>query len=472
MRHARLGIKMGEIMKLMDMTAVELGGKIRSGEVSVKEAAMEALANAKGQGEKESGYITVLEEEAVLNRAEEVQSLLKEGGLSSPLAGVPVAIMDNLCTKGVRTTCGSKMLEDFVPTYTATAVTNIEDKGAVVIGKADMGEFAMEATGTASHGAGAAITSGGCAYALAFDTGGALRQTGAFYGLTGMKPTYGTVSRHGAVAYGSSLDQVGPVAKDVADCAAILEAIASHDPMDGTSIGREDYGFCSALEEGVKGMRIGIPKGYMGGDLNSEVEAAVRKAADDLAAQGAEVEEFDLGLVEYAVPAFFAIASAEASSNLSRFEGVRYGYRTRTSAGIHDMYKKTRAEGFGDEVKRRIMIGSFILSKDYYEDYYVKALRARAMIKAEFDKAFGSYDLILGPVTATTAPMGDVGDPVKAHLGELYTVSANLAGLPAISVPCGKDANGRPIGLQLIGDCYKERDVIRAARAYEGVFVL
>ena len=284
-----------------------------------------------------------------------------------------------------------------------------------------------------------------------------------------MKPTYGTVSRYGLIAYGSSLDQIGPMAKDVTDCATILEAIASHDPKDSTSVKREDYDFTSALTDDVKGMRIGIPRDYMGEGLDEEVKAAVLDAAKKLEEKGAIVEEFDLSLVEYAIPAYYVIASAEASSNLARFDGVKYGYRTESYEGLHNMYKKTRSEGFGPEVKRRIMLGSFVLSSGYYDAYYLKALRTKALIKQAFDKAFEKYDVILGPAAPTTAPkLGDsLSDPIKMYLGDIYTISVNLAGLPGISVPGSLDSKGLPIGIQFIGDCFKEKNIIRAAYAFE-----
>ena len=287
--------------------------------------------------------------------------------------------------------------------------------------------------------------------------------------MTGIKPTYGTVSRYGLIAYGSSLDQIGPIAKDVTDCATILEAIASHDVKDSTSVQREDYDFTTALVDDVRGMKIGIPRDYFGDGLDPEVKAAVLGAAKKLEEKGAIVEEFDLSLVEYAIPAYYVIACAEASSNLARFDGVKYGYRTEQYDGLHNMYKKTRSEGFGAEAKRRIMLGSFVLSSGYYDAYYLKALRTKALIKQAFDKAFEKYDVILGPAAPTTAPkLGEsLSDPLKMYLGDIYTISVNLAGLPGITLPCGTDQSGLPIGLQFIGDCFAEKKIIRAAYAYE-----
>ena len=401
---------------------------------------------------------------------------------------MPVAIKDNMCTKGLLTTCSSKILYNFVPTYTAEAVLNLEKAGAVILGKTNMDEFAMGSTtetsaygvtknpwntghvpGGSSGGSCAAVAAEECSYALGSDTGGSIRQPSSFCGVTGIKPTYGTVSRYGLIAYGSSLDQIGPIAKDVTDCATILEAIASHDVKDSTSVQREDYDFTTALVDDVRGMKIGIPRDYFGDGLDPEVKAAVLGAAKKLEEKGAIVEEFDLSLVEYAIPAYYVIACAEASSNLARFDGVKYGYRTEQYDGLHNMYKKTRSEGFGAEAKRRIMLGSFVLSSGYYDAYYLKALRTKALIKQAFDKAFEKYDVILGPAAPTTAPkLGEsLSDPLKMYLGDIYTISVNLAGLPGITLPCGTDQSGLPIGLQLIGDCFAEKKIIRAAYAYE-----
>ena len=306
-------------------------------------------------------------------------------------------------------------------------------------------------------------------FALGSDTGGSIRQPSAFCGITGMKPTYGTVSRYGLIAYGSSLDQIGPMTKNVTDCAAVLETIASYDKKDSTSMKREEYDFTSALVRDVKSLRIGLPKDYFGDGLDSEVKAAIFKAAETFKRMGAIVEEFDLGLVQYAIPAYYIIASAEASSNLERFDGVKYGYRTKEYGDLHSMYKKTRSEGFGSEVKRRIMLGSFVLSSGYYDAYYLKALKTKALIKQEFDKAFEKYDIILAPAAPTTAPLlgSSLQDPIKMYLSDIYTISANLAGIPGLSIPCGKDNKGLPIGMQLLGGCFQEKTLLRAGFAYE-----
>lgn len=475
-------------MSLMGLTAVELGKKIKSKEVSVNEAAEAALDGIKNVDGTINSYVTVLSEEDIKKRAEEVQKGIEKGIYTGPLAGVPVAIKDNMCTEGILTTCSSKILGNFVPTYTAEAVVNLIKAGAVIIGKTNMDEFAMGSTtetsyygatknpwntehvpGGSSGGSCAAVAAEECSYALGSDTGGSIRQPSSFCGVTGIKPTYGTVSRYGLIAYGSSLDQIGPVAKDVTDCAAILEAIASYDPKDSTSVKREDYNFTSALKDNIKGMRIGLPKEYFGEGLDEEVKAAIFKAVDVLKQKGAEVSEFSLGLVEYAIPAYYVIASAEASSNLARFDGVKYGYRCDSYNGLHNMLKKTRSEGFGAEVKRRIMLGSFVLSSGYYDAYYIKALRTKALIKKEFDKAFENYDVIIAPASPSTAPkLGDsLSDPIKMYLGDIYTISANLAGLPGITVPCGTDSKGLPIGLQMLGNCFAEKKIIQTAYAYE-----
>ncbi len=474
-------------MELRDLTAVALGRKIQAGEVSVREAVEASLEQIEKTEEEYHCYVTV-DAEGALRRADEVQKQIDEKVLTGPLAGVPVAIKDNMCTKGLKTTCASRMLENFVPSYTATAVTQLEQAGAVILGKTNMDEFAMGSTtetsyfgvtknphnkehvpGGSSGGSCAAVALGETFYALGSDTGGSIRQPSSFCGVTGLKPTYGTVSRLGLVAYGSSLDQIGPIARDVSDCAAILEVISSHDVKDSTSIARGDLDFTSALVDDVKGLKIGIPSDYLGEGLDEEVRAAVLDAAERLRERGAVVEEFDLSLVEYAIPAYYVIACAEASSNLSRFDGVKYGYRTQEYEGLHEMYKKSRSEGFGTEVKRRIMLGSFVLSSGYYDAYYLKALRTKALIKKAFDRAFESFDVILGPASPVTAPrLGQsLSDPLKMYLGDIYTVSVNLAGLPGMTVPGGTDKEGLPIGVQFIGDCFKEKEMIRAGYAFE-----
>ena len=474
-------------MEIYELGALELGRKIKQREISVAEAVQASLEQIRKKEPQYHCYLAI-DEEGAKKRSALVQKQIDEGTFTGPLAGVPAALKDNLCTKGLKTTCASKNLENFIPPYSAEAVRNLEAAGAIILGKTNMDEFAMGSTtetsfygitrnpsnpehvpGGSSGGSCAAVAAKECFYALGSDTGGSIRQPSSFCGVVGIKPTYGTVSRYGLVAYGSSLDQIGPVARNVSDCAAVLETIASYDPKDSTSVKRDDCDFTSALYEDVKGMRIGIPRDYLTEGLQTEVKDAVLAVAKELASKGAVVEEFDLSLVEYAVPAYYVIACAEASSNLARFEGVKYGYRTPEYEGLHNMYKKTRSEGFGAEVKRRIMLGSFVLSSGYYDAYYLKALRTKALIKKAFDAAFEKYDLILGPAAPTTAPrIGEsLRDPIKMYLGDIYTVAVNLAGLPGISVPCGVDSKGLPIGFQLIGNLFREKDLIRAAYTWE-----
>ncbi len=476
-------------MELSQMSALQLGKSIAEGEVRVKEAVDVAFAAIDAKEAEVHSYITI-DKEGAYATAERVQQAIDKGELKSPLAGVPVAIKDNMCTEGLLTTCASKILCNFVPTYTATAVEKLEAAGAVILGKTNMDEFAMGSTtetsaygvtrnprntahvpGGSSGGSAAAVAADECWYALGSDTGGSIRQPAGYCGVVGIKPTYGTVSRYGLVAYGSSLDQIGPLAKDVSDAAAILEAISGFDEKDSTSIDRKDTCFTAALKDDVKGLRIGIPRDYFGEGLDPQVADAVKKAAEDLKAAGAVVEEFDLALVKYAIPTYYTIADAEASSNLERFDGIKYGYRTEDYTDLHDMYKKTRSEGFGPEVKRRIMLGSFVLSSGYYDAYYLKALKVKALIKQAFDEAFKKYDVILGPVAPTTAPkLGEsLSDPMKMYLGDIYTISANLAGIPGLSIPVGKDAAGLPIGMQIFGDCFKEDVIIRAGYTYEKI---
>ena len=474
-------------MNILDMTAVSLGAAIKNKEVTVLEATEAVLAQIEAKESAYHCYVTV-DREGALAAAERIQKKIDAGELTGPLAGVPVAIKDNMCTEGMLTTCSSKILGNFVPTFSSEAVLSLQKAGAVILGKTNMDEFAMGSTtetsafgvtknprnpehvpGGSSGGSAAAVAAQECFYALGSDTGGSIRQPASYCGVVGLKPTYGTVSRYGLIAYGSSVDQIGPLCKDVTDCATIMEIIATHDPKDSTSVQRDDTDFTGALVDDVKGMKIGIPRDYFGEGLDPEVKEAVLAAAKVLEAKGAIVEEFDLSLVEYAIPTYYTIAAAEASSNLERFDGIKYGYRTEEYEGLHNMYKKSRSEGFGPEVKRRIMLGSFVLSSGYYDAYYLKALRVKALIKKAFDEAFAKYDVILGPVAPTTAPKlgASLSDPIKMYLSDIYTISVNLAGLPGLSIPCGMDSKGLPIGLQMIGDCFNEKKLIRAAFAYE-----
>lgn len=474
-------------MDISALTAVELAEKIHSKEISVKEALDAYFAVIEEKDKDINAYITLNKEDAYAQAVRQ-QKEIDNGNIASALAGVPIAVKDNICTKGINTTCASKILDGFVPTYDATAVERLKAAGMIIIGKTNMDEFAMGSTtetsyfgptknpadkshvpGGSSGGSCAAVAACEAPVALGSDTGGSIRQPSSFCGVTGLKPTYGAVSRYGLIAYGSSLDQIGPIAKDVRDCAAMMEIIAGKDKRDSTSIEMDDYGFTKVLGESVEGLKIGIPSEYFGDGLQKSVKEAIYAVADILKKNGAEVEEFSLGMLEYAIPAYYVIASAEASSNLERFDGVKYGYRAKDYDGLHDMYKKTRSQGFGSEVKRRIMLGSFVLSSGYYDAYYLKALRTKALIKKSFDKAFSKYDIILAPAAPTTAPkIGEsLQDPIQMYLGDIYTVSVNLAGLPGISVPCGKDENGLPIGMQMIGDCFSEKTLLKAAYNYE-----
>lgn len=474
-------------MSIKNKTAVEISKMIKDRQISAVEVLEQTIQQIKEKDEKVKGFITVDEDEA-RKQAQIIQKGIEKGELTGPLAGVPIAIKDNIDTKGIKTTCASKILYNFVPTFDATAVKNLKDAGAIIVGKTNMDEFAMGSTsetsafattrnpwdltkvpGGSSGGTCAVVASGQVSCGLGSDTGGSIRQPSSYCGVTGIKPTYGTVSRYGLIAYGSSLDQIGPVARNVADCATILETISSYDRFDSTSMKRDKYDFTSALDKDVKGMRIGIPKEYLEKGIDDEVKEAVLKAAQIMKDKGAIVEEFSLDLVDYAIPAYYIIACAEASSNLARFDGVKYGYRSKEYEGLHEMYKKSRSEGFGDEVKRRIMLGSFVLSSGYYDAYYLKALKVKRLIKEAYDKAFEKYDLILGPVAPTTAPtIGEsLKDPLKMYLSDIYTISVNLAGLPAISLPCALDKNKMPIGVQFIANCFEENKMIAAGQTLE-----
>lgn len=473
-------------MDILAYTALELADAIKSGKVTVEEALNATLEQIDKCDKDINAFITLNKAEAV-KRAKEVQGQIKEGTLSGKLAGVPIAIKDNICTKGIKTTCASRMLENFVPMYSAEIVERLEKDGAIIIGKTNMDEFAFGSTnetsyygvvknpmnkehvpGGSSGGSAAAVAAREAYIALGSDTGGSIRQPAAYCGLVGLKPTYGRVSRYGLVAFASSLDQIGPITKDVSDCAAIMEIISGHDSKDSTSSKNEDTEYMSALVDDVKGMKVGIPRDYLNSELTSDIKNAIFEAAKELENKGAIIEEFDLGLVEYAVPVYQTISSAEASSNLERYDGVKYGYRTKDYTGLHNMYKKTRSEGLGKEAKRRIMLGAFVLSEGYYEDYYLQALKVKGLIKKAFDTAFGSYDVILAPVAPTTAPkLGESTDPLKMYLSDIYTVSVNLAGIPAMSIPFGADEKGLPIGIQLIANSFEEKKLIQVAYTVE-----
>lgn len=474
-------------MSLLDKTALEIGQMIKNKEVSSVEVTKDMLAQIKAKDERVNAYISVFEDEAVA-RAEKVQAKIDSGELTSDLAGVPMAIKDNICTKDNLTTCGSKMLYNFKPPYNATVVDKLDKAGAVVLGKLNMDEFAMGGStetsyfgatgnpwdtdrvpGGSSGGSAAAVAAGECTYALGSDTGGSIRQPCSFCGVSGIKPTYGAVSRYGLVAFASSLDQIGPVGRDIRDCASVLNIISGHDAKDSTSIKREALDFSDCFSGDIKGMKIGIPTNYFGEGLDEDVKKSVLEAAETLKKLGAEVEEFEMSIVDYAIPTYYVLACAEASSNLSRYDGIKYGYRNRDCEDLLEVYLTSRSEAFGMEVKRRIMLGSFVLSSGYYDAYYNKALKVRGLIKKNFDEAFSKYDMILSPVAPTTAyKIGEnSSDPLKMYLGDIYTVSVNLAGIPAVTVPCGFGKNGMPIGMQLIGNAFGENKLVKAAYAYQ-----
>ena len=474
-------------MEMLQLTARELSRRIRDGEISVKET-VDMYREQMEKMEPQIHAFLSVDEDRLAGRIQEVEEGIKSGRYSGPLAGVPVAVKDNICTRGQKTTCASKILENFVPAFDAEAVKRLEDAGMIVLGKTNMDEFAMGSTtetsafgvtknpwniehvpGGSSGGSCAAVAAGEAVLALGSDTGGSIRQPAAYCGVTGLKPTYGRVSRYGLIAYASSLDQIGPVGRNVQDCAALFEVIAGHDAKDSTSSQKAVESWESLTEGSLKGKKIGIPKEYFAQGTDEEVKKALTDAIELMAENGAEVEYFSLKMVDYVIPAYYIIACAEASSNLERFDGVKYGYRNMESTELHEMYKKSRAEGFGEEVKRRILLGSFVLSAGYYDAYYLKALKAKALIKKEFDQAFEKYDCILAPASPTTAPKigTSLCDPLQMYLSDIYTVAVNLAGLPAVSLPCGRDSQGLPVGMQIIGDCFQEKKILQTAAAYE-----
>ena len=473
-------------MSLFDLTALQLGAAIRAGEVSARDAAKASLdAIAARQGEN-NAFITVLAEQAMAQAKALDED--KEKLAVGPLAGVPAGVKDNICTLDVKTSCASKILGEFAPPYDATVMEQFRAAGGVMVGKLNMDEFAMGSTtetsfygparnpwdlervpGGSSGGAAAAVAAGECWYALGSDTGGSIRQPASYCGVTGMKPTYGTVSRYGLIAYASSLDQIGPLARTAEDCAAVLDLLQGRDERDGTSLDFDAGHLLERLSADLTGMKIGIPVDCFGDGLDPDVREKVLAVAEVLKGRGAQVEECKLPIMEYVVPTYYIIAAAEASSNLSRFDGVKYGWRAGDYEDLTDLYCKTRTEGFGREVQRRILLGTFVLSTGYYDAYYKKALQVKAVIKQAFDEAFRKYDLLLTPVAPTTAPkLGEsLGDPLQMYLSDIYTVSVNLAGLPAISVPCGFDRKGMPVGAQLIGAPLMEQKVLNAAHAFQ-----
>ena len=494
-------------MEILQMDAMTLSEELKKGSVGVAETVEYYRAQIEKKDAELKAFLT-LAEDGVQERIHEVQEGIRSGRYSGPLAGIPVALKDNICTRGLRTSCASKMLENFLPTYDATVVQRLHEAGMIVLGKTNMDEFAMGSTtetssfqitknpwntdyvpGGSSGGSAVAVAAGEIPLALGSDTGGSIRQPASFCGVVGLLPTYGRVSRYGLVAYASSLDQIGPIGRTVADCRAMYEAIAGFDEKDGTSVRRDVKRAVVSVEntaanaanlskeqlrekwiESINGMRVGIPKEYMPSEMNPEVRKAIKNAAALLEQHGAIVEEMSLPFTEYAVATYYPLVCAEASSNLSRFDGVKYGKRV-ADANLHAMYKKSRTEGFGEETKRRILLGSFVLSEGYYDAYYLKALKVKRLIKEEYENAFKAYDCLLTPVAAGTAPkLGtSLQNPLQMYLGDIDMVAVNLAGLPALSVPCGFDKRGLPIGVQFIGNAFCEETLFAVGEAYEEV---
>lgn len=475
-------------MEIYEMTALEVAEKIKNKEISAVEAA-ESVADCVEARESTYNCYTHFDKELVLKKAEEAQKRIEAGEAESPLAGVPVAIKDNICTKGEVTSCASKILYNFKPPYDATVVKKLDAAGIIPCGKVNMDEFAMGSTtetsfygatknpwniervpGGSSGGAAASVAAEESIIALGSDTGGSIRQPCSFCGVTGLKPTYGSVSRYGLIAYASSLDQIGPIGKNALDVAAMFSVISGRDEKDGTSMNPNPF----TLDEiknamDLKGKKVGIPSDYFGEGIHDEVAKSVMDAAETLKSLGAEVEEFSMPIVKYAIPTYYIIACAEACSNLSRFDGIKYGYKSPEANHLRDVYFKSRSEGFGMEVKKRIMLGNFVLSSGYFDAYYNKALKAKGLIVKAFNEAFEKYDFLLGPVAPTTAlKMGEgLSDPLAMYLGDIYTVMINIAGLPSLALPCGFDSSNMPIGMQLIGRPFDEKTILAAGNAYQ-----
>ncbi|MBR2471125.1 MAG: Asp-tRNA(Asn)/Glu-tRNA(Gln) amidotransferase subunit GatA [Clostridia bacterium] len=475
-------------MSIEKLTALEIAAKIKSKEVSAIEVAKHMVSQALKTKEETGAYITVTEDVAI-NQAKAVDEKIAKGEELGALAGVPFAIKDNICTKDILTTCGSKMLYNFEPPYDAFVTKRLADAGCVLIGKTNMDEFAMGSSnetsyfgevknpynhdcvpGGSSGGSAAAVAANSAYFTLGSDTGGSIRLPASFCGVTGIKPTYGMVSRFGLVAFASSLDQIGPIAKDAADCAAVMNIISAYDNMDSTCLDVERPDYMKSLENNIKGLKIAVPKEYFNG-ADEDVKTAINASLKQLEEMGAVVEEVSLPVTDYALAAYYIISSAEASSNLARYDGVKYGYRAENFDNLSDMYFKTRCEGFGDEVKRRIMLGTYALSSGYYDAYYKKAQQVRSLIKDEFAKIFAKYDVIASPVYPTVAfKRGEkTSDPVKMYTGDICTVSANIAGIPGISVPCGFGKDNMPVGLQLMANAFKEDVLLKTAFAYQQV---
>jgi len=475
-------------MSLRRMTLFELKDKFVKGEVSAVEIVKAYFQRIMLVESKIKAYITTAKRDALVKEANELDYTLSKWRKTTPLMAMPIAVKDNICTEGVKTTCGSRMLENFVPPYDATVVARMKEYGYYLIGKTNMDEFAMGSStensafgptrnpwnlayipGGSSGGSAAAVAAELCVAALGSDTGGSIRQPAACCGVVGLKPTYGRVSRYGLVAFASSLDQIGPVTKDVRDAAVMMQMIAGHDPLDSTSADVPVPDYMKALKENLRGMKVGVPLEFFAEGLDPEVELAVRTAIIQMQALKAEIKEISLPMTKYAIATYYLIATAEASSNLARYDGVKYGYRAAKEKGLLEMYMKTRQEGFGAEVKRRIMLGTYALSAGYYDAYYGKAQAVRTLIKRDFDEAFKAVDVIVTPTMPTPAfKLGEkIQDPLQMYLSDIYTISVNLAGVPAISLPCGLSNGKLPIGLQIIGRPFEEEKVLRAAYAYE-----
>lgn len=474
-------------MEITKMSVQELSSALKAGQISSRETTEAYLSAIAAKDGDVKAYITVTDDIA-RKSADAADAARRSGADVSPLAGIPAAYKDNLCTAGVKTTCASKMLADFVPPYTATAVDRLSGAGAVMLGKLNMDEFAMGSStensafqttrnpvdlsrvpGGSSGGSAAAVAAGECAFALGSDTGGSIRQPAAFCGVVGMKPTYGAVSRYGLVAFASSLDQIGPMTRTVYDNALVLEAIAGRDAKDATSMEISDSRYTRDIERGVRGMKIALPMEFMGAGIDKSVRQCVEKAAHHFEALGATVIDVSMPAMKHALPAYYVMSSAEASSNLARFDGIRYGYRTEDYEDITSLYKNTRSEAFGPEVKRRIMLGTFALSAGYYDAYYKKALKVRTLVKQDYERVLEKCDMILSPVAPTTAyRIGEkTSDPLTMYMGDICTVPVNIAGVPALSLPCGADEDGLPVGMQLIGRMFGEATLYRAGYAFE-----
>ena len=472
-------------MNLTHLTALELGRAIAAGDVTIPQAAQAALEEITRRDQRLNSCITVLTEQA-MERAEVLQKGLKPG--LSPLYGVPLLLKDNLCTQGIKTTCGSRLLEGYVPPYNATVVEKVQNAGGVCLGKGNLDEFAMGSTtetsyfgptrnpwdesrvpGGSSGGCAAGVAAGFAWYALGSDTGGSIRQPAGYCGLTGLKPTYGTVSRYGLVAYASSLDQVGPLCRDAADCAAVLDLIQGKDRRDSTTVDGNYGGLLASLNGDIRGLRVGLPVECFGEGLDPCVAQRVQEVAKVLQHRGAILTEVSIPELKQVIRAYYVLASAEASSNLARYDGVKYGFRAEEYKNLTQMYENTRSQGFGKEAKLRMLLGTFVLSAGYYEAYYKKALAVKEQVKVGLERAFAACDVLLTPVTPNTAPkLGEsLADPMKMYLSDLYTVPANLAGLPALSMPCGVDGQGLPVGAQLMGPRFGEQVLLNTAYAYQ-----